>query len=303
MLIGAAGYIGSRLSLELSRRGFAIVGCDIRPSLNPENFVEYHEHRYQDLDDQSLMRCDAFLWFAGHSSVKMAQQQPYEAIENNVFDLSRLFHRVGKLGKWIIYASSASVLSSSDDQYSHVATEVSSNSYDASKLAFDIVTPHLGVHCVGLRMATVSGWSPNMRWDLVFNAMNASARKNGVVVVQNNSAFRSVLFIEDLCAYLVDKLQDHVSPGIYSAASQIGLASWSGTIGTLGAEISDYWNVPLEFEANSGTYSFFLSDRELSRLPALGNSVYSSIRRRCELFASQMGWGIEKDADMLSVFK
>jgi UDP-glucose 4-epimerase len=290
LLVGASGYIGSRLSFELAEMRWPLLGCDIREPTTPGLYEDFFQGPYAELPDALIKGCDAVLWFAGHSSVGLAQKEPWESLQNNVVNLTRLFRRIAGHGKPVIYASSASVLSSAEDQYSLVANEVSANAYDAGKLAFDIMVPHIGVDALGLRMATVSGWSPNMRWDLVFNAMNHSAVREKIVRVQNSSSFRSLLFIDDLCTYVVVAVQRLMTQNRASAARQVALGSWSGTIGLLAAEIADFWQVPLSFGVNTSTYSFVLNDRELAASFEGAEHFYKSIRRRCAIFAKQQSW-------------
>ncbi|ESQ80778.1 SDR family oxidoreductase [Asticcacaulis sp. YBE204] len=288
LILGAAGYVGSALSPYLRALGHTVVGCDIRPG-EAARYDRFVQTRYQDLDDTVLTGCDIVLWFAGHSSVKISQDDPWGSFENNVFDLAHLFKRAAALSKPIIYASSASVLSSAEDTYSLVANEISANPYDAGKLAFDMLMPHLGVRAVGLRMATVSGWSPVMRWELAFNAMNRTAVEKGVVNVQNPSTFRSLLFLEDLARY-VELLSDELILSPDFTPRTVALGSWSGTIGLLASEIADYWAVPLNFGSDSGTYSFVLNDREIRRAMPETSAFYQSLRQRCERFARENQW-------------
>jgi hypothetical protein len=139
-------------------------------------------------------------------------------------------------------------------------------------------------------MATVSGWSPNMRWDLIFNAMNRSSAQEGIVHVTNASSFRALLFIEDLAAYVRFALNDVAAGTFRPTARQVALGSWSGTIGGLGAEIAGAWRVPTSVGADTGTYSFVISDRSLREACDSSGQFYRSIRDRCAVFAGQNGW-------------
>ena len=289
LLVGANGYIGSRLSLELSGDGHAIVGCDPAGAASA-HIQSLYATPYQALPDSALEGVQAILWFAGHSSVKLAEGNRWASVENNVTDLAAFFHRASTHKIPIVYASSASILSSSTDSYSLVADERRSNAYDSGKLAFDLLTPHLGCDCVGLRMATVSGWSPRMRWDLIFNAMNRSSVQEKVVRVTNASSFRSLLFIEDLLAFIRMQLTAIQTNQFRPGASHSALGSWSGTIGGLGAEIAATWRVPMEVGADTGTYSFVINDRVLREACNVPAQFYQSVRERCAVFAGQNGW-------------
>jgi hypothetical protein len=78
-----------------------------------------------------------------------------------------------------------------------------------------------------------------------------------------------------------------------SGVKLIPLATWSGTIGSLGAEIAAFWNVPVENSDGVGTYSFMISDRNLLTQKER-NSFYLSIGCRCKRFAGQMNWEINR---------
>ncbi|MBM0203758.1 NAD-dependent epimerase/dehydratase family protein [Micromonospora sp. STR1s_5] len=292
LLIGASGYIGSRVAHELRALRWTVVGCDRRGAADQSAFSRFLAAPYPEIPDEEIAAADVVLWFAGHSSVKLSQDAPWESLENNVFDLARLFRRVGAAGKPVVYASSASVLSSAEDQYSLIANEVSANAYDAGKLAFDIMAPHFRVASLGLRLATVSGWSPNMRWDLVFNAMNRSAAVEGVVRVQNSSSFRSLLFMDDLCTYIQETVTALAGSTPLEGTRQVVLGSWSGTIGQLAAEIAAFWGASVQFGQETGTYSFVLNDRELVHTCGGAGAVYKSIGERCTRFAKQTGWKV-----------
>lgn len=289
LLIGASGYVGSRIGHECDRKGWPVLGCDKSGPAPSAKFEEFFSGKYSDLPDSMIDAADVALWFSGHSSVRVADADPAGSVQNNVVDLAALFRRLAVRNKPIVYSSSASVLSSATDSYSLVASEISANAYDATKLAFDVVAPFLGAQAIGLRMATVAGWSPNMRWDLIFNAMNRSAALEGVVRVQNASNFRSVLFIEDLCSYLFDLMPRMVAEP-WQGARLAALGSWAGTIGGLAAEIASAWNVPIEYGPDSKSYSFVLNDRDLVGDPPRPAELRKSIAARCAIFREQNGW-------------
>lgn len=289
LLIGANGYVGSRIAHECIARGWPVLACDKAENSTSHSFADYFVGDYADLPEVFLEACDAALWFSGHSSVKKAEAEPAGSIRNNVVQLTELALRLARWRKPLVYASSASVLSSSSGNYSHVADEVRTNAYDAGKLAFDLIAPFLGCRAVGLRMATVSGWSPQPRWDLIFNAMNRTAATEGVVRVQNPSSFRSLLFIDDLCDYLFN-LVPALCEERWTGARRTALGSWAGTIGGLGAEIAQFWNVPIEYGQDGPTYSFVLDDKDLAAGVADVSQVRQSLIKRCELFRVQNGW-------------
>ncbi len=286
LLIGASGYIGTRLSLELSTK-HDLDGCDLNEPYNISLYKKFLKKNYNLLSKDELKDYELILWFAGHSSVVKANNDAWGSLHNNVFDLSKLCNDLSNLNIPIIYASSASVLSSSKENYSLTADETRQNVYDSSKLAFDLLVPYITKNYLGLRLSTVSGYSPVMRWDLVFNAMNLSACKNKIINVSNSSCFRSILFIDDLTHYInqtIEKLEHN-----YVFSNIVPLGSWSGSIGQLATEIADFYNVPINYGSDNGTYSFVINDKELSSIISK-DKFYVNIANRCKTFALQHNW-------------
>ena len=289
LIIGCSGYIGSYLVEAMILDGNEVSGCDLVEPLNKQLLVNFYHYNYEKLEINELCRYDLILWFAGHSSVKKACQEPVASIQNNLIGLFNLINKVSKCDIPIIYASSASVLSGDDNGFSMTAVETTSNVYDAGKLALDIVAPYCGARAIGLRLSTMSGWSPKLRKDLVFNAMNISACKEGVVRVQNSSSFRSILFIDDLANYISSTKNIIQDKKQNLSFKPVGLSSWSGSIGQLAAEIAAYWNVPVEYGADSGTYSFVVNDQYLKNNLKNTNIFYKTIAFRCDQFRNHGG--------------
>ena len=290
LLVGASGYVGARLAHDIQGLGHTLKGCDTTAPSDPDIFAAFHRGTYQTLPTAFFEGTDAVLWFAGHSTVKKAHEDPWGCFTNNVDGLLQLARTAHERRIPLIYASSASLYSSANDTFMLTATEERSNPYDASKLAFDIMLNALGYRAVGLRMATVAGWSPVMRWDTVFNSMNRSSKTQGNVNVTNPSNFRGLLYIDDLSTCVVSLLGTITDGSFLAGPQQIPLSSWSGSIGTMASEIAAFWGVPVNFGADEGTYSFVVTDRSLRRHCVDSKTVYQSIGDRCAAFCSQIGW-------------
>ena len=115
----------------------------------------------------------------------------------------------------------------------------------------------------------------------------------GKVQITNPSNYRSILFIEDLVAYIGMMLDLHQKKSFPEGTTQVALGSWSGSIGSLGAEIARFWGAEKEFGPDSGTYSFVISDRELRKAFGSRAEFYMDISARCERFAQQNGWELK----------
>jgi UDP-glucose 4-epimerase len=252
ILLLGHGYIGSYLLNELKKQGIDCTCLSQSPDPNNKDLII---ENYKDLTSYYLSQFSHVLWFAGHSSVSQSMQDPIGAVSNNVTNLYDLGKKIGRETK-LIYASSASIYSGlAERQFAKIEDGVlaSQNIYDASKKAFDLIVTSLPIESVGLRMGTVCGVSPKTRTELIFNAMNISAIEQGVVNVSNSKNQRTLLFLSDLKATILQLLEPdskEYENKFYNAGST------NLSIGQIGKRIANYYNVPLIDHGQDGAYSF-----------------------------------------------
>ena len=285
ILIIGFGYIGSYLSEHLSNAGHELTICSRSFSEYPKQKSNWTECAYQDLENELIDSHDAILWFAGHSSVSEAIDDPEGAVDNNCFGLLKLA-RAKSDSIPLIYASTASLYSVSHDPdlqtnppvlAENEAIIASLNPYDSSKAAFDALSGTLCSNTLGLRLGTLCGNSPNLRKELIFNAMNISAIENGVVNVANGSAWRSILFLEDLAA-VIDQLLHEGTP----LSGFMNLASFDIQISVLAETIAKWHNVPVVVGPHSRTYSFRM---DVTRMQTIYQTPkHMTLEKRCEEF-------------------
>lgn len=270
LLIGALGYIGSRLYTHLKDAGLPVTGLDRRaPAGGPIRCQDYRS-----LHGIDLAPFGTVIWLAGHSSVKMAVDEPAEAFENNVSGLLRLAQAL-QPSQRLIYASSASLYSGNEATDSITTEETIGfqyqNAYDLSKYAFDKLISTLGTNFCGLRFGTVCGTSAQQRDELLLNSMVKSAIESGVVKVANKQAKRSVLAMDDLVATIERML--HVVPpsGFYN------LASYSMSIGEFGHAVAEQLDARVEELSGTGTYTFTVDSSKICK--ALGQPLDTPMSR------------------------
>ena len=284
LLIGGCGYVGSYLLQCLLDHGYGVAVCDKLARGNPLA-LPIKALDYNDLTPESLAPFDAVLWFAGHSSVGQSITDPQGAIANNCLNLFSLAKKLPITTK-LIYASTAS-LYPLDDAGAPIGEASliripAQNAYDISKFAFDYLAEHFLDRFHGLRMGTVSGYSPNLRPELIFNAMNLSAFKTGTVRVKNAAAFRTILFLSDLWT-LVEHLLRHDAPsGFYNAGSI------TASIGEFGHQIAKAWGATVIDEGQSPTYSFKLDCSKAEALCGLARGS-DSLLAECRAFIQAQG--------------
>jgi len=157
-----------------------------------------------------------------------------------------------------IYASSSSVYSG---QYGAKETSdkfESHNMYDLSKFSMDCLARihPFPLNFYSLRFGTVNGVSPQMREDLIVNAMVKSALTKNMITVTNGHNYRPILWIRDL-ARAVNTIIQQALPersGIYN------LCSFNDTIENIALSIGRILSCPVEIkEGGSPAYDFSIT--------------------------------------------
>lgn len=254
LVIGSEGYIGSRLTpyLTCNINGANVVGYDLK---NNENY------RY--LTKNYLATFDVVILLGGHASVKSCLGN-FSSLNNNVTQFIELMKKLGH--QKFIYMSSSSVYGSCHDKE---ATEESPldephNEYDFAKRIIDEYASLTNLQYYGLRLGTVSGWSPKLRQELVVNSMVHHAKEKGEVHIYNPTLYRPILYINDLCRAIeaiIRNTSEH-RYGIYN------LASFNDTMLGIGEHIAKYTGVPSFIHDDTITdnyktsYSFSISSEK-----------------------------------------
>lgn len=252
LIIGGYGYIGSRVH-EYLQFGMPTWVIDVVDQARGGL-------RYQDLTQDYISKFETIIWLAGHSSVSQAIADPVGALRNNLVDLFEFGLNLKK-NQIFIYASSASVYNRPDTSLAVETDELHTplNAYDLSKKWFDEISIKLAAQTYGLRFGTVSGMSPNIRTDLIVNAMVNSGLQNGYIMVGNEFNMRSILGISDLARAIEAILNERPKIGIYNVASE------SATIGEIGQRVADALGVPVKTAPSDGTYNFQIATTKLEK--------------------------------------
>jgi len=271
LIIGSSGYIGSFLKEKFSESNLYDVFYVDQNAVDPieSNFIKC---RYQELQLKFLKQFEVVLFFAGVSSVSKANLNNSFTIKENTIDMFYFSELCFKANARLIYASSGSVYADNSDNFIYPASEITLNSYDASKLSFDLISKYANPNSIGLRMGTVSGYSLNLREELIFNQMCITSIRDKKILVSNCNNFRSLLFLDDLFI-IIKKLLISKNVG-----GQIPCSSYTGSIGQIASSISNYFNSKIEVIDGSSTYSFALKKSNYD------NQLSSSIEYQCKNF-------------------
>jgi nucleoside-diphosphate-sugar epimerase len=124
-------------------------------------------------------------------------------------------------------------------------------------------------------MGTVCGYSPKLRSELIFNAMNISALEKKLVNVTNKKSFRTILFLDDLLCTVLDQLKTQRTMQKFLNVGSLNLS-----IGELANTIAEFYGVPVIDHGDTETYSFSM-DFELCSQNSLRPDL---VRSQCLKF-------------------
>jgi nucleoside-diphosphate-sugar epimerase len=174
----------------------------------------------------------------------MCENNLLGAFNNNVRNFVNLLPKIE--GKVFIYASSSSVYGNIDVKE---ATEECNayqpnNFYDLNKSEIDNYAKLFNnIDFYGLRFGTVNGSSPNLRTDIMINAMVNTAKEKGIIKVNNPGISRPILYVFDLCRAIDAILyKNNSQPGIYN------LASFNSTVDKIATEVASHLKIPIEYQ-------------------------------------------------------
>ena len=237
LVTGGAGYLGSILVRKLLERHYYVRILDqlifgkesIQDLLSHKNFdlvVGTIEDEY--IVNKSLQDIDTVIHLACLSNDPCCELDPELTYKVNYLSTERLFNLSKQSGvKRFIFASSASVYGASADD---LVTENSSTTpvslYAKTKLSCEefIIkgsTDDFSTCC--LRKATLYGYSPRMRFDLVVNIMTAMAINEGKLVINGGDQWRPLLHVNDAAnAYIscLEAPKDKINGQVFNVGSE-----------------------------------------------------------------------------------
>lgn len=218
LIIGGCGYIGSALFTFLKKRKYKVDTVDLEwfgNYVNPKNIKK----DYSLLPKSFFKKYSVVILLAGHSNYYMCERDVLGSFKNNVVNFVELLQKLSS--QKFIYASTSTLYEYSKEK---IATEDSNyfkplSHYDLTKKIIDDYASLSGKNYYSLRLGTVSGFSPNLRVDLMINKMYQSAIKRKEIKIHNPKNKRSVLGIIDFCRAVETILKKKSIPGIYNLGS------------------------------------------------------------------------------------
>jgi nucleoside-diphosphate-sugar epimerase len=207
LVLGSQGYIGTRLTNHLQDYGYNVNGIDLGTFAGctiSENFTESSNTKKDvaTVTKKEIQDFDVVVNLASRSN------DPTSNIESSVYyepavNFSQYIARIcSELGVKYIFPSSCSVYGAADGICDETSQTNPITDYSKSKLKIEKALSNLANENftpVALRFATVFGFSPRMRFDIVVNMFTGMLlTENKILMNSNGMSWRPHIYIEDV---------------------------------------------------------------------------------------------------------
>ncbi|WP_306438854.1 NAD-dependent epimerase/dehydratase family protein [Natronococcus pandeyae] len=222
LVVGGAGYVGSVLCRILLEEGFAVRVLDplmygdagVAALADHDRFT-LHQGDARSLETvlDAIEGVDAVVHLGGIVGDPATELDPRKTLEYNLHSTRLLasvceYHQLNRF----VFASTCSVYGKSATGAGRLAEDDALNPvslYARMKIQSERLLRDLAGEQFSptiLRMATVYGCSPRMRFDLVGNILPAKAHEQGVIPVFGGDQYRPNVHVEDAARAYVDCL-------------------------------------------------------------------------------------------------
>jgi nucleoside-diphosphate-sugar epimerase len=204
LLLGGYGFIGCVLSTYLHERGDEVTVLDTLLFEQDEDVDvpgEFVRGDIRSINDflPALAEADAVVNLAAMSNDPASDLLPELTWEINYKANETIAQLCQATGKRIVYASSCSVYGFSNDEVFTESSRIGPVTlYAQTKMLSEHLYLHESIDSVVLRFATVYGFSPKTRFDLVVNTMIGSGLFQGKIFVNGGSQWRPVVHVKDV---------------------------------------------------------------------------------------------------------
>jgi len=206
LVTGGCGYVGTKLTEALLARTLHdVTVLDVmwfgnRLAAHPRLTVQSMDVRH--IDEIDLKPYDTIFHLANIANDPSVELNPYASWEVNVLAGMRLIDRAARQGvRQFVYASSASVYGlKSEPKVTEDLELLPLSEYNKTKMVAERVVQSYADQMITtiIRPATVCGWSPRMRLDVVVNMLTMQALTRGSVTVLGGDQTRPNIHIDDL---------------------------------------------------------------------------------------------------------
>jgi nucleoside-diphosphate-sugar epimerase len=207
LVTGSLGYIGSRLTEWLAAADIRCIGydtgffddCTLYPPSDPETVRK----DVREIGQDDLAEVDVVVHLAGISNDPFGHLSPETVYDPTRAYTFRLVKLCKEMGIRFIFPSSCSVYGvGGDDLLTEETRTAPQTPYSLNKVQIEDDLGDIageGFSPIILRLATVYGLSPRMRFDVVVNMLTAMAATTGKIVLNSDGqAWRPHVHIDDV---------------------------------------------------------------------------------------------------------
>jgi len=208
LITGSKGYIGSRLCQRMKEHNIEFVEFDIRDNNDIRDFKSLRN---------LCKNSDVIIHLAGMVGMDLCKDNPKLSFDINVEGTENVI----SCGKPIIFTGVLAGYNVSGIVDEDTPVVAKNEYYVEKKLAEDIVI-RTG-NAIVLRLGSLYGVSPNMRWDLLVHNLISEAIKNGELNLFQPDVMRPISNIDDVCNAIMVFAHNHEyikhNCGIYNVVS------------------------------------------------------------------------------------
>jgi nucleoside-diphosphate-sugar epimerase len=241
LVLGGAGFIGSVLCPYLRERGDEVTVVDaFLFEERTDTSLPYALIRGDIRNAGALLpavdEADAVVNLAAVSNDPASDLAPELAWETNYKANELISQLCQATKKRVVHASSCSVYGFSDGDIFDEESQLDPVTlYAQTKMLSEQCYLHKEVDAVIFRLATVYGYSPKPRFDLVVNTMIGSGFFNGKVMVKGGNQWRPIVHVKDVARAIYMALHaESLGHKIYN----VGSNEQNYQVGTLGALVA-----------------------------------------------------------------
>jgi len=292
---GACGYKGTVLVRKLLEKGHQVTAFDIKwfgDYLEPHSNLTVIEGDVRNSDSVNLAGHDAVIHLASVANDPCADLDPTLTWEISCLATMQIIDKAARCGvERFIYASSGSVYGVTDEP--QVTEELELNplsEYNKTKMVGERVllsySDKMNVQII--RPATVCGYSPRMRLDVVVNLLTIQALTRGEITVLGGKQVRPNIHIDDITDVYLHMLDHPEIQGIYNAGFE------NISVLDIAEMVTGYAPAKINVKASQDPRSYRVnSDRLLATGFKPSKTVQDAIQEMVQLYKD----GILKDED------
>ena len=224
LVTGGCGYVGTKLTqalLDCTPHEVVVIDAEwFGNYLRPDPRLTVLKMDVRQIDDVDLAPFDTIFHLANIANDPSVELNPYASWEVNVLATMRMVDRAARQGvKQFVFASSSSVYGvKSEPRVTEDLELFPLSEYNKTKMVAERVILSYGDSLVTtiVRPATVCGYSPRMRLDVVVNLLTMQALTTGKMTVLGGDQIRPNIHIDDLVSLYLFSLESRLA-GVYNA--------------------------------------------------------------------------------------